>query len=676
MSGRGGLPVKNILYAVVALFLVYMLYVYHGSQGRLHEAEMTGARYKREVEERVSEIQDLVKGHDKFQETCQKEKRELQNSITSVNTKYKMLESHQRDTEADLNTMKQHMETMKQEHSDAYTQHAQEFQALKQEKENEIARIKDQLADATRRNVELENKLTNLRQKLQEGEVLSNKFLDCSASLKTLEETLAGCQQSLKAAELQNLARAEQPKVETRNRDEEERAGKLDSHKDGPYQVNAKKEETYKVEAEKDKTQKNLAEKGETYKNEARKGKAITEVVEREDTHVKDVHEDAILRGAHLPEDLDMKANKTSEARVNDTLDVASLNKSGRNQLIEENARLQQTLVANQLRAAEAHVGVPQEPARLPGNNAWLPKDSAGLKQPDSNVFGMKVDSPLKDLDHDGVHPKNYGKDVVFKPEGGLKPVGGAHQDADLGQVLPPKLNPDSKERSMFVEDKEKDMLDAHDKPGVNPNDEQKGQILEPFFPNKDKDDETGNAGDDREDGVIGEQDGGGEEGLGKRNAREEEEEREAGARREEEGEGGDGLDAHQNPLALRQLELPGHLDSRRKEVEADEEEMNDRGGPGAGAGVGQQLPPAMDNREVDNQYFGEVEEEDRQMAEEQDGNNNNNNEEEEEEEEEDGEEAELDNQEDELGEEHVNEDMAGQEGEEEEEDKRMLPFN
>ena len=57
MSGRGGLPIKNIIYAVVALFLVYMLYVYHGSQNRLHEAEMTGARYKREVEERVSEIQ-------------------------------------------------------------------------------------------------------------------------------------------------------------------------------------------------------------------------------------------------------------------------------------------------------------------------------------------------------------------------------------------------------------------------------------------------------------------------------------------------------------------------------------------------------------------------------------------------------------------------------------------
>lgn len=450
MSGRGGLPIKNILYAVVALFLVYMLYVYHGSRNRLYEAEMTGARYKREVEERVSEIQDLVKGHDKFQETCQKEKRELQNTITSVNTKYKMLESHQHDTEADLNTMKQHMETMKQEHSDAYTQHAQEFQALKQEKENEIARIKDELADATRRNQELANNINDLKQRLQEGE-------------------------------------------------------------------------------------------------------------------------------------------------------------SGRNQLLQENARLQQTLAARQMREKGENVGIPQDPvrgdSRLPGSNLWLPNDDLRHKAPAGNVYDMKIDSPMKDMNMDS---KVYGKaDMGFKPEAELKPQadfpGNAAkpQDSDLGQVLAPKLNPDGDEEDVISLDKRsKDTINEH-KPVVNPNDEQKAQILEPFVPNKDKDDEMNNEGDDRGDGILGDQGNGGEEGLGKRNARDEEEEREEGAKREEEGEGGDGLAPHQNPLALRQLEMPGHLDSRRREVEADEEEMRDRGGPGAGAGVGQQLPPMLDNNRV-----------------------------------------------------------------------------
>ena len=135
---------------------------------------------------------------------------------------------------------------------------------------------------------------------------------------------------------------------------------------------------------------------------------------------------------------------------------------------------------------------------------------------------------------------------------------------------------------------------------GVNPNDEQKVQIMEPFLPNKEKEDEAMNEEDDREDGVIGgDKDGGGEEGEDKRHARDEEAEREAGARREEEeGEGGEKFADHQNPLALRQLEVPGNLESHRQEVIEDEAEMMDRGGRGAGGGE-QLLVPNMGNREV-----------------------------------------------------------------------------
>ncbi|RUS91671.1 hypothetical protein EGW08_000644, partial [Elysia chlorotica] len=260
MSGRGGLPVKNMLYAVVALFLVYLLYVYHGSQNRLHEAEITGARYKREVEERVSEIQDLVKGHDKFQETCQKEKKELQNTVTSVNTKYQMLESHQRDTESDLNTMKQHMETMKREHQDAYTQHAQEYQALKQDKDNEIARIKDELADAKRRNLELENSISGLQQRLQEGEVLRRRLAQCDTAQKNAEGSLASCEKALSAAQSQNQQN------DARSKNVEADAGKGDVAKDDGGKVAIAKGDKDPKDGGDD-LMKNIAQKGGSFKD-------------------------------------------------------------------------------------------------------------------------------------------------------------------------------------------------------------------------------------------------------------------------------------------------------------------------------------------------------------------------------------------------------------------------
>ncbi|KAK3803334.1 hypothetical protein RRG08_014583, partial [Elysia crispata] len=593
----------------------------------------------------------LVKGHDKFQETCQKEKRELQSTITSVNAKYQMLESHQKDTEADLNEMKQHMETMKKEHDDAYSQHAQEYQQLKQDKENEIARIRDELADANRRNVELENNISALRRRLQEGEVVQKNAMECSATLKSVDEKLARCQEALQVADIRNRAPAELHKDVTKK----DEARKNDTSINNPL----------KNDVDKDGTDKDDGLKEDLLKDDSQKHD-----VHKEDTYKEDAQVD-------YPEGIATRINQTSVADVNDTVQEAKhskneaqayqarlLNmeqelasqKSGRNQILEENSRLQQALMQKQIQDLKVQQGGNQGGAALP-NNVWHPN---GAGKSGADVYNMKVDSGLKDLNH------MAGDSNLYEKESDLKPVD-KHEKGDLGQVLPPKLHPEGEEDEG---DKQSAGFEAH-KAVVNPNDEQKAQILEPFLPNKDKVDEINNEEDDREDGVIGKHDGGGEEGLDKRNARDEEEERDAMARREEEErDGGDRLEEHQNPLALRQLEVPENLNAGRREVEADEEEMRDRGGPGAGAGVGQQLPPAMGNREGeadkfgDNQYFGEADEEDRQIAEEEDGNN-------EEEEEEEGEEQEgMEDPDDQLGEEQqMNEEMG-------EEDRRMLPFN
>lgn len=57
MHGRGGFPIKNVIYAVFIMLLMYMTYLYNGSQNRLRDAEMNGMRFKRESEEKLTEIQ-------------------------------------------------------------------------------------------------------------------------------------------------------------------------------------------------------------------------------------------------------------------------------------------------------------------------------------------------------------------------------------------------------------------------------------------------------------------------------------------------------------------------------------------------------------------------------------------------------------------------------------------
>jgi hypothetical protein len=171
MPGRGGFPVKTLIYATFILLLVYLFYIYSSAQSSLREAEMTASRYKREAEERVTEIQDLVRQKDRAQETCQNDKSENHNRIKSINQQYSLLQSQYKETEADFIKLRQDLDTMRTEHAQADSSHAAEYEKLKQEKDNEIAKLKDEVADLIRQSQNLENTITNLRLKVKESEV-------------------------------------------------------------------------------------------------------------------------------------------------------------------------------------------------------------------------------------------------------------------------------------------------------------------------------------------------------------------------------------------------------------------------------------------------------------------------------------------------------------------------
>ncbi|XP_055864555.1 protein hook homolog isoform X2 [Biomphalaria glabrata] len=164
MHGRGGFPIKNVVFGVFIVLLIYMTYLYNGSQNRLREAEMTGARYKREADDRVTEIQDLVKAKDKAQENWQNEKFELNNRIKSINQQHSLLQGQYKEIEADLLKLKDDMTKMSQAHQDVLSQHSQEYQLLKQTKDNEISQLKDDLANLKRQKSDSDSQIQSLQE--------------------------------------------------------------------------------------------------------------------------------------------------------------------------------------------------------------------------------------------------------------------------------------------------------------------------------------------------------------------------------------------------------------------------------------------------------------------------------------------------------------------------------
>ena len=60
MNGRGGFPIRNVLFGVFAIIFLYMLYINNGTSSQLKESEMKVERYVREAKDRVNEIQGKI----------------------------------------------------------------------------------------------------------------------------------------------------------------------------------------------------------------------------------------------------------------------------------------------------------------------------------------------------------------------------------------------------------------------------------------------------------------------------------------------------------------------------------------------------------------------------------------------------------------------------------------
>ncbi|KAH9514144.1 hypothetical protein Btru_030395, partial [Bulinus truncatus] len=215
MHGRGGFPAKNIIFAVFIVLLIYMTYLYNGSQNRLREVEMTAARYKREADDRTTEIQDLVRAKDKAQENWQNEKFELNNRIKSINQQHSLLQGQYKEVEADLSKLKDDMDKMNLDNKDSQKKHHEEYLLMKQTKENEISSCRDELANTKRKSDELSGQVATLQDNLQ-------KYQQANADLKREKNEVEN-----RLKELEGQPRKEEPRGEQKEQHAQVQTTKL-----------------------------------------------------------------------------------------------------------------------------------------------------------------------------------------------------------------------------------------------------------------------------------------------------------------------------------------------------------------------------------------------------------------------------------------------------------------
>ncbi|XP_050414579.1 putative mediator of RNA polymerase II transcription subunit 26 isoform X5 [Patella vulgata] len=170
MSGRTGPPFKLVLYGLFFIGFVYVLYIYHATNGKLRDAENLAERYRREEETKVTQLQDLMKSKEELQEKCDSDRQDFVSRLSSLNQQHKMLKGRNEEMEADYGRLQQELQKLKEDQEHLESQRSQEFQQLKQEKELEIASYKDQVANYQRQNEQLQNEISSLKAQLQNSQ--------------------------------------------------------------------------------------------------------------------------------------------------------------------------------------------------------------------------------------------------------------------------------------------------------------------------------------------------------------------------------------------------------------------------------------------------------------------------------------------------------------------------
>ncbi|XP_025081345.1 putative uncharacterized protein DDB_G0274435 isoform X2 [Pomacea canaliculata] len=166
---RGGFPVRAVVLAFFVIGTVYLLYLYNSTVGRLRDTEVTAERYRRGEETKVAELQEAIRSKDELQEKCDNDKREFTNRLNSLNQQHKMLKSQYDEHEVEQMRLEQEARRLRDEFEQVEAQRNNEYQQLRAEKELEITRLKDQIADLQRQNAKLQTETSNLQEQLQNG---------------------------------------------------------------------------------------------------------------------------------------------------------------------------------------------------------------------------------------------------------------------------------------------------------------------------------------------------------------------------------------------------------------------------------------------------------------------------------------------------------------------------
>jgi len=202
MNRRNGAGPKLVGAAVVIVILIYGLYSHNDVQSKLRTAEEKTERLRQQYDSLSAQLQVVYEHKSRLEKSLQTEKtdhkktrddliarkseadakfatqkQELMNRVSALNQEYKMLQSQHEDLQGEFTKLQESLNKLQEDHKQQLEQNNIEYRQMQQNKENDIAKLKDEIANLGRRFNDDMGKLRGQNQQLSNQLQIANQDL-------------------------------------------------------------------------------------------------------------------------------------------------------------------------------------------------------------------------------------------------------------------------------------------------------------------------------------------------------------------------------------------------------------------------------------------------------------------------------------------------------------------
>ncbi|KAI0214973.1 hypothetical protein LSAT2_032984 [Lamellibrachia satsuma] len=190
MSRRNGLGFNMVVVVVCGFIVIFGIYSYHDLHTRLRKGEEIADRLRQQHESVSAQLQvvyehksrldnslklekknhlktraDLEAEKETLDARFQREKAELLSRITSINQDHNLLKGRHEDLQLEYDKLQQNLRQLTDDQHKADERHAMEAEQVKQDAQNSVAHLKDELANVRRQKEDVEQQLDGMNKK-------------------------------------------------------------------------------------------------------------------------------------------------------------------------------------------------------------------------------------------------------------------------------------------------------------------------------------------------------------------------------------------------------------------------------------------------------------------------------------------------------------------------------